>query len=439
MNCQEFHKIIPDLLAGTLSPEDLSTAHEHLTTCPACAETLRSARETLRSVTPRFEPSVPEGLEARLLDAVHRQTSASKAPERRRPRRRLAGILSGVVSAAAVVIVALTFGLNTPARAARNRLTQAIASMEGVRSIRIELRIRTSEQENFDYIDPHLEFVPHTLEAIYTPRLLWRVEKPDRKVLYDGLRTYLWYDSLNDGLIQPYSPDAIGLLNLLIDPSQLLELERQLTRAHTGARYELHREAEVLYLKVISPAQGDFSQSDYERNTSIIESNTRREYRFDALNGRLLGARVTLLAEEGERTLLEIDRITYDAPLDTASLTALPEGINWTDQTRNTPSPRLTGIDAMQAARLILTAFTTWDTSILDEALRSYGAHARELLQSRYAGATVEHLSKPVRSGKYPGWFIPCTLRMGDGSRERIRLALRNDNSAGSWVVDGGL
>lgn len=439
MNCQEFHKMIPDLLAGTLSPEDLSTAREHLTSCPACAEALRTAREALRSVTPRFEPSVPEGLEARLLDAVHRRATASKTPERRRPRRRLVGLLSGIVSAAAVIIVALTFGLNTPVRAARNRLTQAIASMEGLRSIRIELRIRTSEQENFDYIDPHREFVPHTLEAIYSPRLLWRVEKPGRKALYDGEHTYLWFDSLNDGLIQPYAPDAIGMLNLLIDPSQLLELERQLTRAHTGARYELRREAEVLYLTVISPAQGDFSQSDHERNTSIIESNTRREYRFDALNGRLLGARVTLLAEEGERALLEIDRITYDAPLDTATLTVLPEGINWTDQTRNTPSPRLTGIDAKEAARLILAAFATWDTSILDEALRSYGAHARELLQSRYAGATVERLSEPVRSGKYPGWFIPCTLRMGDGSREKIRMALRNDNSAGSWVVDGGL
>ena len=438
MNCQEFHKMIPDLLAGTLSPEELTTAREYLTSCPACAEALRTARETLRSVTPRFEPSVPEGLEARLLDAVHRRATVSKTPEHR-PRRRLVGLLSGVVSAAAVVIVVLTFGLNTPARAARNRLTQAIASMEGLRSIRIELRIRTSEQENFDYIDPHREFIPHTLEAIYSPRLLWRVEKPGRKALYDGEHTYLWFDSLNDGLIQPYAPDAIGMLNLLIDPSQLLELERQLTRAHTGARYELRREAEVLYLTVISPAQGDFSQSDHERNTSIIESNTRREYRFDALNGRLLGARVTLLAEEGERALLEIDRITYDAPLDTATLTVLPEGINWTDQTRNTPSPRLTGIDAKEAARLILAAFATWDNEILDEALRSYGAHARKLLQSRYAGATVERLSEPVRSGKYPGWFIPCTLRMGDGSRERIRLALRNDNSAGSWVVDGGL
>ena len=123
MNCQEFHKMIPDLLAGTLSPEELTTAREHLTSCPACAEALRTARETLRSVTPRFEPSVPEGLEARLLDAVHRRATVSKTPERR-PRRRLVGLLSGVVSAAAVVIVVLTFGLNTPARAARHPPTR---------------------------------------------------------------------------------------------------------------------------------------------------------------------------------------------------------------------------------------------------------------------------------------------------------------------------
>lgn len=120
-------------------------------------------------------------------------------------------------------------------------------------------------------------------------------------------------------------------------------------------------------------------------------------------------------------------------------LTALPEGINWSDQTRNAPSSRLTGIDAKEAAQLILNAFATWDSSILDEALDSYGAQARELLKSRYAGATVVKLSDPVRSGRYPGWFVPCELRMADQTTERIQLALRNDNPAGSWVIDGGL
>ena len=204
------------------------------------------------------------------------------------------------------------------------------------------------------------------------------------------------------------------MLNLLIDPSQLLELERQLTGHIPAPVTNCAVRRRFLYLTVISPAQGDFSQSDHERNTSIIESNTRREYRFDALNGRLLGARVTLLAEEGGSgrcSKSTASRTTLRSIL--PPLTVLPEGINWTDQTRNTPSPRLTGIDAKEAARLILAAFATWDNEILDEALRSYGAHARKLLQSRYAGATVERLSEPVRSGKYPGWFIPCTLRMG--------------------------
>lgn len=439
MNCRKFHKLLPDLLAGTLSPEELSTAREHLSDCPACAQTLRSARAALDAVTPRFSPPVPEGLEQRLLDTLRQQDAAPHTPGRRTPRRRIIGILSGVVSTAAIVIVLLTLGLNTPARAARNHLTQAIASMEGIHSIRIELSIRTSEQENFDYTDPQLEFVPHTLEAIYTPRLLWRIEKPDRKALYDGEHTYLWYDSLNDGQILPYSPGVLGMLNLLIDPSQLLELERQFTQAHTGARYELRHEAKGLYLKVISPAQGDFSQSSYMRNTSVLESDTRREYRFDPENGRLQGARITFLDGDQERTLLEINRIEYDAPINVASLTALPEGIMWKDMTRAMPSRRLAGIGPEEAARLILGAFATWDNGILDEALYAYGTQARELLKSRYSGAVVESLSEPVRSGEYAGWFIPCRLRMKDGRTQKIHLALRNDTPEGSWVIDGGL
>lgn len=61
------------------------------------------------------------------------------------------------------------------------------------------------------------------------------------------------------------------------------------------------------------------------------------------------------------------------------------------------------------------------------------------LLRSRYAGATVVECSAPVRSGTYPGLFIPCRLRMADGTTEKLHLALRNDNAQQRWVVDGGL
>lgn len=467
MTCRRFSELLDELLAGTLSDASRRSMEEHAAACDSCATTLRDAQRALDAVTPHIDIALPEGFRERLVDAARRRlaeqggepgqaasaisgpaaaadrnkAAAPGQPRHRRPARRIIRLLSGAMAAAVLVIAALTLGLNTPARAARNNFAQAVVAMEGVRSIRIELRIRTDEDEHFDYTNPLDEPVPHTLETIYTPQLLWRIEKPGRKALYDGRHTYLWFDALAEGEILPYSPGVAGMLYLLIDPGQLLSFEEQLTRSHDGSRYTLHREGDTLRLTVHSPAQGDFSQSGYMRNASVAESDTRREYRFDAASGRLLGASITFLSADGrERTLLEIDRIEYDAPLDAAELTALPEGITWRDQTQTeATASRLAGIDAGRAARLILDAFATWDSAILDEALSEYGARARVLLRSRYAGATVVECSAPVRSGNYPGLFIPCRLRMADGTTEKLHLALRNDNAQQRWVVDGGL
>ncbi|WP_303272883.1 anti-sigma factor [uncultured Alistipes sp.] len=467
MTCRRFSELLDELLAGTLSDASRPSMEEHAAACDSCATTLRDAQRALDAVTPHIDIALPEGFRERLVEAARRRlaeqggepgqaasaisgpaaaadrnkAAAPGQPRHRRPARRIIRLLSGAMAAAVLVIAALTLGLNTPARAARNNFAQAVVAMEGVRSIRIELRIRTDEDEHFDYTNPLDEPVPHTLEAIYTPQLLWRIEKPGRKALYDGRHTYLWFDALAEGEILPYSPGVAGMLYLLIDPGQLLSFEEQLTRSHDGSRYTLHREGDTLRLTVHSPAQGDFSQSGYMRNASVAESDTRREYRFDAASGRLLGGSITFLSADGrERTLLEIDRIEYDAPLDAATLTALPEGITWRDQTQTeATASRLAGIDAGRAARLILDAFATWDSAILDEALSAYGARGRQLLRNRYAGATVVECSAPVRSGNYPGLFIPCRLRMADGTTEKLHLALRNDNAQQRWVVDGGL
>lgn len=467
MTCRRFSELLDELLAGTLSDASRRSMEEHAASCDSCATALRDAQRALDAVTPHIDIALPEGFRERLVEAARRRlaeqggepgqaasaiagpaaaadrnkAAAPGQPRHRRPARRIIRLLSGAMAAAVLVIAALTLGLNTPARAARNNFAQAVVAMEGVRSIRIELRIRTDEDEHFDYTNPLDEPVPHTLETIYTPQLLWRIEKPGRKALYDGRHTYLWFDALAEGEILPYSPGVAGMLYLLIDPGQLLSFEEQLTRSHDGSRYTLHREGDTLRLTVHSPAQGDFSQSGYMRNASVAESDTRREYRFDAASGRLLGGSITFLSADGrERTLLEIDRIEYDAPLDAATLTALPEGITWRDQTQTeATASRLAGIDAGRAARLILDAFATWDSAILDEALSAYGARARQLLRNRYAGATVVECSAPVRSGNYPGLFIPCRLRMADGTTEKLHLALRNDNAQQRWVVDGGL
>ena len=56
-----------------------------------------------------------------------------------------------------------------------------------------------------------------------------------------------------------------------------------------------------------------------------------------------------------------------------------------------------------------------------------------------YEGVIPSEIGEPVRSGEYPGQFVPCKLLMRDGSVREIMLALRNDNAEGCWVVDGGI
>ena len=132
-------------------------------------------------------------------------------------------------------------------------------------------------------------------------------------------------------------------------------------------------------------------------------------------------------------------KIVYDAPVDTATLTALPEGIAWNDLRRPLSGTRLAGIGAREAAELILRAMNGWDTEVLNEALRFFGPNGCELVRGIYEGVTPSEIGEPVRSGEYPGQFVPCKLLMRDGSVREIMLALRNDNAEGCWVVDGGI
>jgi hypothetical protein len=54
-------------------------------------------------------------------------------------------------------------------------------------------------------------------------------------------------------------------------------------------------------------------------------------------------------------------------------------------------------------------------------------------------GLTVISLGKPFQVWPYAGWFVPYEIRLSDGSVKKWNLAVRNDNSAKRYVVDGGM
>lgn len=444
MNCRYFQDHLTEMLAGELPAEEQKRMEQHLAACPACAAEYRAAREALHAVTPHRDLAVPATLRDRILEAAKTETAptaetaAAAAPTRRPRRRMLFRLTAGALSAAAVVAVALVVGLNTPARAARNCFRQAVASMSSAQTLQMELRIRTYPVENFAYTNPEANFVPHSIQVVYAPSLMWRVEKPERKALFDGKVIYQWLGD-NDGYIQYPDADVLANLALLIDPRTLLLREEEIATTTQGATYRIVRAADAMLLTVTCPAQGDYRESDYMLNTSILESNTRREYSFDPDNGRLLSARIWAVTDRGERQLLDLEKIAYDRPVSAAELTARPDDIAWIDLRKAPEGKRLAGIDVEKAGELILHALTGWDETVLDDALYFYGPNGRKLLHEQYYGAVPTAIGKAVQSGEYPGRFIPCKLLLRNGKREKIMLALRNDTPNGSWVVDGGL
>ncbi len=58
----------------------------------------------------------------------------------------------------------------------------------------------------------------------------------------------------------------------------------------------------------------------------------------------------------------------------------------------------------------------------------------------RYLGGLeVVQLGKPFKPQLYGGWMVPYTIKFKDGNTKSWNLAVRNDNPAKRYVVDGGL
>ena len=429
MNCHEFQNRIIDLLDGRNFTDE---ERRHLEQCPTCAAEFRAAAAALDAVTPRSTPRASDNLRDRILTAA-----ASAGHPRRNRIYRLFGTMA---AAAAIFAGVLLLSVRTPALAARKHFGSAVAAMNDLKTLRIGLLIRTAPHENFAYTDPSLPPIPCTVTAEYGGTTRWRIEKAGRIALCDGESVRTWLPEFGEGWrrkAEGYRPEEE--FALLLDLQRLLLAEQAQAFRTKGAQYEITEDAATVRLTVAMPARGDFGQSDYLLNSSIAESNTLREYRFDKESGRLLDLCISAVLPDGGRSvLLESTGIAYDEPIDQA-IWEVPEGIEWIDLAEPVSGAQLADMTAEEAAARILRAMGPWDKRLLDEALRYYGTGVREQLEAHYGGLAIISAGKALRSGEYPGVFIPCEILLADGRTEKLMLALRNDNPEKCWLVDGGL
>ena len=54
-------------------------------------------------------------------------------------------------------------------------------------------------------------------------------------------------------------------------------------------------------------------------------------------------------------------------------------------------------------------------------------------------GVEIVSLGTAFTSQAYPGRFVPYEIKLKNGQVKKHNLAVRKDNSAGRWQVDGGI
>ena len=305
-------------------------------------------------------------------------------------------------------------------------LAQSVQAMANVHTVHITGRIRTLPHDNFELIGTQYDFVPIEIWREYSTPPRWRVEKPGRVVVMDGQSSVLYFKSTNEAL--KGTPDAhfFEWLRPLLDPQSILQNELAAARrgearaAVSGNSVAMHRQA-----------RGNFA-NDWARNKSITESDHTAVYRFDA-EGKRLEALQVLVANV---VVAEFTEFRYDEELPPALFTAsLPANVSWeTDAGSKTGQVSFAGPKEAVAYFFDALAREDWD-AVLQVMQRS---PVQPGVKSTYGGLQVISLGEAFQSGLYPGYFVPYQVRLNDGTIKNHKIAIRNDNPAHRWVVDGG-
>lgn len=442
MKCAACQRQLTAYAEGLLDTEQDLAVARHLSACPACTEAANAARALRGALQARAATYAGADLAATVLAriAAQRAVAASTPTRNINMKRRYGKLGLGLAAAAALAVVLFApWGSRQQTQAtAAEILRQAIAAAAELQSVHLEVRMRTIPGDNFEIIVLDAPFVPVRLWKEFGPPVRWRAE--------NGLRTVVMDGEAGVGLMpmMAYKHPPADTLNTwvgrLMEVEEVLESELQQAEQFDWPLTLVEQTGPdgrpVLIVTVEAKARGDFT-NDWLKNKLIVTSDNRRVYRFDAETKRLEHLEIWVHAPQGDVLVLQTERVTLNEvfPEELFQLD-VPEGTAW-----YIPPDELPPDDALAAmlpdefARGFFQALADADW----ELVKQYGSLSEvpEQMKDVLAGLEIVEIGTPFKSGLYPGWFVPYKLRIQGEVREH-NLAVRNDNPARRWVVDGG-
>jgi len=354
------------------------------------------------------------------------------------------------LAAAAAIIIAILVSINVldksvPTASAAEVLQDAIDVVSDLWSVHMKARMRTLPGDNFSLIGLNYDFVAIEMWKRTNDNgiVQWRVEKPRRVLLMDGQTTIMLIRP-NHGVLRE-KPLPLGCFDSwsgrLLNVRGLLDNELQKAKKYSDREICLrHQEVEgrdkvLLEVDITT----DLSEDDYLRNKFIQESDHVKVYRFDAKTKFLEGLQVYVHNRDEDVLIFEVTDIEYDIEIDDSVFVLdLPENMIWRKEPEALPDNER--YEMMTPKEVATAFFQACADEDWDEFLKFWPATAvSERLKNYLGGLEIISIGEPFKSGGYGGWFVPYEIKFKNGEIKKMNLAVRNDNPAKRFVVDGGI
>jgi hypothetical protein len=448
MNCPQCQEQLAAYIEDLLVDQEKDAVASHLRDCSKC----RLEADQHRQLRDRLFQDASATSKSPLAPAVMNRIVDHQAPKPRRisMSKRYGRMGLGLAAAAAITaLLVVPWGEGQHGRAAAAEVfARAVKATSGLKSVYMKLNVRTIPNDNFEYIQLDRDFVPYEMWKQFGDLPKYRVEKPGRIVESDGQTALLVIDGVGtERVASEGAPDTgyVGWIKMLLDVDQVLDSELRCAERN-GWDFQVTEEKgsdgtlqQVVTIEAV--AMGDFT-NDWLRNKTINDSDQRRVFRFDLETGRLEDLDLWVHGDDGDVLVLDIAEIAYDPEIDPGLFDVEPpKSAIWFVEPGVLPdNDKYARMSPSEAARAFFQALADEDW---DEVLKFYPfSDLTQKVKDVYGGLEIIEIGEPFQSGGYPGWFVPYKVRIEYAGAipyvKEFNLALRNDNPAGRYVVDGG-
>jgi len=352
------------------------------------------------------------------------------------------------LAAAAVIIIAVVFSItifdkSVSTASAAEVLNSAAKALTNLKSVYIKARMRApGGGDNLRTIGVDYNFVPIQMWKVFDGGIgKWRIECPARTIVSDGNTAKQLCGSTWATERPAY--DSIGWFPLnLVDIYRVIGRELMLALQH-GSRFELFEEKgeddrSKMVVMITATAQGDFT-NDYLKNKSFEMSDNTRIYTFDAETKLLENLRMYINTEVNDVLVFEITKIEYNTINDFSVFDLqFPENVIWWQGAKILPdNEKYQQMTPKETAEAFFEACAdeNWEEYLKFNPASDVSTGMKKYL----GGLEIISIGEPFKSGLYPGWFVPYEIKLKNGHIKKHNLAIRKDNPAKRFVVDGGI